>query len=75
MRTDSKSAKSQSSHHVFLALLGSAHVKAACKMLVKLTQELNFIKILPTAFTHADPKSAKDNDGFTEFLHFGDLHT
>jgi len=44
---------------VFFALLGSAHVKAACKMLIKLTPGLNFINVLLTAFTLVDPKSVK----------------
>jgi len=34
----SKAQKRQSSHHCLFALLGSEHVKAACKMLVTLTQ-------------------------------------
>jgi len=37
MITDPKSAKRQSSHKRLFALLDSAHVKAACKTLVKLT--------------------------------------
>jgi len=39
MPADPKSAKRQSSHQCLFALLGSMRAKAACKMLVKLTQE------------------------------------
>jgi len=41
------------------ALLGSAHVKSAHKMLLKLSPGLNFINILCTAFTRGDPKSVE----------------
>jgi hypothetical protein len=41
------------------ALLGNEQAKAACKMLVKSTPELNFINVLCTAFMLADPKSIK----------------
>jgi len=39
--------------------LGSTSIKAVRKKLVKLTPTVNFINILPTAFTHADPECAK----------------
>ncbi len=52
-------AKRQSSHQRLFVLLGSACVKAASKMLVKLTLGLNFINILQAAFMHADSKSAE----------------
>jgi hypothetical protein len=34
---------------------------------------VNFINILSTAFTHADPESVKDTDDLTVFLRFQDL--
>ncbi len=37
VRTDHESAKKADNLTVFFALLGSAHAKAACKMLMKLT--------------------------------------
>ncbi len=36
---------------------------------------INFTKILLTAFTHKDPKRAKNTDGLTVFLRFWDLLT
>jgi len=39
-RVDSKSTKKTSSHQCLFALMGPTHVKAACKMLVKLTPGL-----------------------------------
>jgi len=39
--------------------LGASLIKAACKMLVKLTPGLNFINVVSTYFTLADPKSVK----------------
>jgi len=36
-RADPKSAKNNVKLSVFFVLLGSAHIKAACKMLMKLT--------------------------------------
>jgi hypothetical protein len=59
---------------VFFALLGYAHVKAASKILVKLTKGVYFINILQADFAQVDPKSAKKADGLTVFLHFWDLH-
>jgi len=44
---------------LFFALLESGYVKAAQKIMVKLTPGVNFINILLKAFTLADPKSAK----------------
>jgi len=40
-------------------LLGSTSIKAACKMLMKLTLGINFINVLHTAFTCADPENGK----------------
>jgi len=40
-------------------LLGSAGIKAARKMLVKLTTGVNFIDVLRAAFMPVDPESAK----------------
>ncbi len=59
----------------FFTLLVSVRVKAVCEMLVKLITEVNFINILCDASKHADPKSAKDTDDLTEFLHFWNLCT
>jgi len=39
--------------------MGSAHVKAVHKTLMKATRSLYFSNILRAAFTCADPKSAK----------------
>jgi len=50
MNADPKSAKKTDSLTVSLLLLGSAKVKAAHEMLVKLTPVVNFINILPAAF-------------------------
>jgi len=43
----------------FFTLLESTGAKAARRTLMKLTPGLNFINILRTTFTFADPKSAK----------------
>jgi len=50
------------------ALLGSAHVKAVRKMLVKLTRGVNFINILLKAFMFVGPKSAEKTDKLTVFF-------
>jgi hypothetical protein len=60
---------------VFFSFLGSLHAKAWHKMLVNLTPRLNFIKVLCTSFTRADPKSIKYTDDFTLFLRFRELQT
>jgi len=52
---------------VIFALLGSAHVKAARRSLMKLTPDVNFINTLCAAFTHADPKSTKKTGNFLPF--------
>jgi hypothetical protein len=44
---------------VIYALLGSTHVKASRKMLMKLTPGVSFINVLHTAFEFIDPKSVK----------------
>jgi len=41
-RKDPKSAKRQSSHQCLSALMESARIKAACRMLVKLTSGKSF---------------------------------
>jgi len=46
MHTDPKSAKRQSSHEYFSVLIGSAWVKAARKVLVKLTPDIKIFKRL-----------------------------
>jgi len=46
MHTDSKSAKKTDNLSVFFAPLGSVRVKAAHKMLVKLTPGVNFTNLL-----------------------------
>jgi len=45
-----ESAKKTDNLTVFFAFLGSVNVKATCKMLMKLTPEINFINILRTLF-------------------------
>jgi hypothetical protein len=57
--TDPKSTKRQSIHQCLLELLVSVHVKAAHKMLMKLTPGVNFINDLHTAFALVDPESVK----------------
>jgi len=42
-------------------------------VLVKLSPGVNFIKVPQAAFARADPKSAKNSDNFTVFLHFWDM--
>jgi len=39
------------------SILGSSHVKGAHKLLMKLTLVVNFINILPVAFTQEDPEN------------------
>ncbi len=46
--------------------------RAACKMMRKLTQGVDFTNILRSAFTRADPKSTKKYNSLTVlFYHFG----
>jgi len=58
---------------VFFMILGSACVKAFCKMLVKSTPVINATNILKVAFDLADPESAKRQSSCLTFLHFWDL--
>jgi len=59
MCTDPKSSKKTDGLTIFV-LLGSLCVKAASKMLVKLTpQSVNFINIFGAAFECKDPKNEK----------------
>jgi hypothetical protein len=48
--TDNKSTKKTDSLTEFIAVLGSAHIKAAHKMLVKSAPGVNFINSLHTNF-------------------------
>jgi len=50
-RTDNRSAKKADNLTVFLALLGSAGIKAACRMLMKMTPGVNFVNILTAPFS------------------------
>jgi len=59
---------------VIFALLGSAHVKAARRSLMKLTPDVNFINTLCAAFTHADPKSTKKTGNFLPFQDLKAVH-
>ncbi len=43
-------------------------VKVVCRTLMKLTPGLNFINVLCTASTPADPKSVKDTNDLTVFF-------
>jgi hypothetical protein len=45
MSADPKSPKRRSGHQCLFAILGSAFKKAACEMLVKLTQGINPTKL------------------------------
>jgi len=60
--------KSLSSHQWLFELLGSVHVKAARKMLVKSTPAVNFINILKAAFTSADPEGTKNSQAVSLFV-------
>jgi len=52
MRADPKSVKKTAAKwSIFFIFLGSTSVKAAGKMLVKLTLGVNFINVIQTAFT------------------------
>jgi hypothetical protein len=44
----------------FFTILGSASVKAVCRMLMNLSPGFNFINVLLTTFTLVDPKSVKN---------------
>jgi len=55
---------------LFFDLLESKPVKAACKMLIKSTPDVNFTNILQAAFTQADPKRAKKTVRLSVLLHF-----
>jgi len=57
--SDPERAKNTIKLSIFLALSGSASVKASRRMLMKLTPGLNFINVLRTAFMRPDPKSLK----------------
>jgi len=71
---DPKSAKKTDNFSVFFVILGSALVKSACRMLMKLTPGVNFINILRGTFTCTDSKSAKKTDGLTVFFaHLGSM--
>jgi len=59
LRTQIPKAQKRQSSCQFFVLSGSESQKAAHNMLMKLTPGVNFINILQTAFTLADPKSAK----------------
>ena len=74
MGTDPKRAKIQSSHQSFFALLGTVPIKASHKMLTKMTQGVNFIIVLQTAFTCVEPKSVKEAVKSSIFLLFWELH-
>jgi len=50
--TDPNSNKNTDNLTIFFALLGLARLKAACKMLMKLTTGVNFINILQAAFLY-----------------------
>jgi len=54
-----KSVRIQSSCQYLFTLFGSTGPKAASRSLLTLTPGLNFIDILCTAFTLADPESVK----------------
>jgi len=55
----------------FIAYLGSAPVKGASKMLMKLTPGIILTNVLPAAFKCADHKSAKKTS--LPFRNFQDL--
>ncbi len=70
MHGNPKSIKIPSSCQYLFAFLGSASIKAASKMLMKLTSGVNFINVR-AALMCTDPQ--KDTDNLTEFLCFWDL--
>jgi len=55
----SQKRKNNDNLNVFFMLSGTACLKAACRMLMKMTPGLNFTNILRAAFTLLDPKSEK----------------
>jgi len=57
------------------ALLGSAHIKAARKMLIKLTPGPYFFNVLRAAFTHKDLKTVINTVKLSICLCFWDLRT
>ncbi len=65
MHADPKSQKRQSSYQCFFALFGSGHVKAAHKMLIKLTPEIvlmsTILLIRITYLKKQDCKSRKED--------------
>jgi len=65
-----KAKQRQSSHQWLFVLLGSSQVMAAHETLVKLTLGLNFINVLRTAFTCAEPKRVKKAVKLSVILHF-----
>jgi len=67
IRADPKSVKWYWWLDWVLTLSGSACVKAAHRMLMKLTLGVNFINILQAAFAHVNPKSTK-RLGWLDFL-------
>ncbi len=58
-RADSESVKVQLSCQYHFMFLGSAHIKAGHKMLMKLTPAVNFSNVLREAFTLVDHESLK----------------
>jgi len=73
--TDHKSAKKTDSLTVFFALMGSAHIKAAHRMLINLTPWINFTNIFTCSFFTPIPKVQKDRQVVSVFLRLWDLHT
>jgi len=55
-----KKQKNQSSCQFLLALLGPSRIKSALKMLMKLTQGVNFINMLTPSF-YVGPKIEKNS--------------
>jgi len=69
----SQSVRTQSSHQYLFTLLGSTHVKAVHRILIKLSPGVNFINILWTAYTWAEPIRLKKTVKSWVFLRFWDL--
>jgi len=63
MCSDPKSTNRQSSHQCHFTHLGSSNVKTACKLLVKLTQGVNFINISTQSFFSSRSQNRKRKSG------------
>jgi len=73
MHEDLNSAKNTTNLSVFFTLLGSAHVKAARKMLMKYITGVNFTNMFTSSFYLLRSQRYKNTVKLTVFLCFWDL--